>query len=290
MKDKFIHIGIPWIFGALFLAPLITYMIYFSRGVPMSFLDFWRTDFWGKLYQQSVYWFLGVLLLMFVVLAWVYEDERSTARAPRRIGPARPAKFLRRFIALTAVRLSDHQPVVQSRCLVAQLFSACTNRCACRSTSGILLWASMPIDAAGSLADGYKPEHRSMGLGLCAVRAWLTSLIAGAWLTRPTPHCRSKSERRCSTTLFCFTALIAGVALFQRKVNSAGAVWSSLAANSYGIYYVHPLILYPLAYVFVGLSLPLIIKAPALIGLAILLSWGVSALLLKRLPVLRAMF
>jgi glucans biosynthesis protein C len=50
LKDKLVRIGIPWIFGALFLAPLITYMIYFSRGMPTSFLEFWRTDFWTKLY------------------------------------------------------------------------------------------------------------------------------------------------------------------------------------------------------------------------------------------------
>jgi peptidoglycan/LPS O-acetylase OafA/YrhL len=90
--------------------------------------------------------------------------------------------------------------------------------------------------------------------------------------------------------VFCLSSLVAGILFFRQKVNSAGAVWQSLAANSYGIYYVHPLILYPLAYVFVGISLPLIVKAPALIVLAILLSWGVSALLLKKLPVLRAMF
>jgi peptidoglycan/LPS O-acetylase OafA/YrhL len=83
---------------------------------------------------------------------------------------------------------------------------------------------------------------------------------------------------------------VAGILFFRQKVNQAGDVWRSLAANSYGIYYIHPLILYPLAYVFVGISLPLIVKAPALIALAILLSWAVSALLLKRLPVVRAMF
>jgi surface polysaccharide O-acyltransferase-like enzyme len=99
---------------------------------------------------------------------------------------------------------------------------------------------------------------------------------------------RSRSARQNNT--FCFTALIAGVALFQRKVNSAGTVWSSLAANSYGIYYVHPLILYPLAYVFVAISLSPIVKAPTVIALALLLSWAVSALLLKRLPGLRAIF
>ena len=100
LKDKFIRIGLPWIFGALFLAPLIAYLIYFSRGVPMSFLDFWRTDFWGPLFQQSVYWFLGVLLLMFVVLAWV-DQSGDRLRGPQRI--VRPSgKVFAAFIALVS--------------------------------------------------------------------------------------------------------------------------------------------------------------------------------------------
>jgi hypothetical protein len=30
LEDKLVRISIPWIFGALFLAPLITYMIYWT--------------------------------------------------------------------------------------------------------------------------------------------------------------------------------------------------------------------------------------------------------------------
>ena len=138
-------------------------------------------------------------------------------------------------------------------------------------------------------ADGFKPDIGPWG--------WACVLFGLAYLAY-----RWGVANTSETTLpvkvgtawlfntFCFTALIAGVALFQQKVNSAGVVWSSLAANSYGIYYVHPLILYPLAYVFVGLSLPLIVKAPTLIVLALLASWAVSALFFKRLPGVRAMF
>ena len=89
---------------------------------------------------------------------------------------------------------------------------------------------------------------------------------------------------------FCLASLIAGAALFQQRVNGAGPFWNNLAANSYGIYYVHPLILYPLAYLFVPLPLPLYIKAPMVILLGIVLSWAVSALVLTRIPGVRRAF
>lgn len=286
LKDKFIHIGIPWMFGALFLAPLITYMIYFSRGVPMSFLDFWRTDFWGPLFQQSVYWFLGVLLLMFVVLAWVNEWGDRLRGAPRSVRPT--GKVFAVFIALVSagfliISLSfgpdawwhNYFLVYQPVRVPLYIGYFCLGIYAERHG-----WFT---------AEGYKPELGPWGWA-CVLSG--LAYLAYRWGVANTPE--TTLPVKVGTALlynaFCLAALIAGVALFQRKVNSAGAVWSSLAANSYGIYYVHPLILYPLAYVFVGLSMPLIVKAPALIVLAILLSWAVSALLLKRLPVLRAMF
>ena len=52
---------------------------------------------------------------------------------------------------------------------------------------------------------------------------------------------------------FCLSALMAGLSVFRRFVNGHGRVWRSLARNSYGMYYVHPLILYPpLAYLLVA--------------------------------------
>ena len=286
LKDKFIRIGLPWIFGALFLAPLITYMIYFSRGVPMSFLDFWRTDFWGPLYQQSVYWFLGVLLLMFVVLAWVYEWG-DRLRGPQRL--IRPtSKVFAAFIALTAagflvISLSFgpdawwHNYFLVYQPVRVPLYI------------GYFVLGIYADRRGWFTAEGYKPELGPWGWG-CVLSG--LAYLAYRWGVANTPE--TTLPVKVGTALlfntFCFTALIAGVALFQQKVNGAGVVWSSLTANSYGIYYVHPLILYPLAYVFVGISLPLPIKAPALILITIVLSWGVSALLLKRLPGVRVMF
>jgi hypothetical protein len=56
------------------------------------------------------------------------------------------------------------------------------------------------------------------------------------------------------------------------------------------VYYVHPLILYPLALVFVPLPLSIYLKATGITLLAYLASWGLSAGVLTRLPGLRRMF
>jgi glucan biosynthesis protein C len=89
---------------------------------------------------------------------------------------------------------------------------------------------------------------------------------------------------------FCLSSLMAGAALFQRYVNGTGRFWKSLAASSYGIYYIHPLILYPFAYIFVGIAIPLYLKATVVIVVGILLSWAISALVLRKAPILRQVF
>jgi len=137
--------------------------------------------------------------------------------------------------------------------------------------------------------NGYQPRLLPWaGLGIVSALLYL-----GYRVLIPTPAQTILLLQAGNAVLFntyCLSALMAGAALFQKKVNSPGFIWQTQAANSYGIYYVHPLILYPLAYLFVGLSLPLFFKAPVVIVLAILISWGISALVLKKTPVLRQIF
>ena len=132
-------------------------------------------------------------------------------------------------------------------------------------------------------ADGYKPRLLPWAI-LCVVSGLL---YVGYRLTIPAPAQTTlilKASNAILFNTFCLTSLMAGAAFFQQKINDSGTFWKSQAANSYGIYYIHPLILYPLTYIFVSISLPLFVKAPVVIILGILLSWAVSALVLKKAP------
>ncbi len=80
VREKLIRLGVPWVFGVVVLAPLITYMIFISRGIERPYLEFWAGDFWGAWFQQAVYWFLGALLVLFLLLAWAWAaSERLRA-------------------------------------------------------------------------------------------------------------------------------------------------------------------------------------------------------------------
>lgn len=64
--DKMKRIGIPWVVGTLFLAPVTTYFIWLSRmKSPPPYLHFWTKMFFRDYYEQAQFWFLGVLLLFY---------------------------------------------------------------------------------------------------------------------------------------------------------------------------------------------------------------------------------
>ena len=101
LREKLVRVAAPWVLGVLLLAPLVTYMTEVSRHVAVGYLQFLTADFLGPLYEQSVYWFLGVLLALFLVLAWVYETSPRLRASTLRIEQP-PTRLLVGFVLATA--------------------------------------------------------------------------------------------------------------------------------------------------------------------------------------------
>jgi peptidoglycan/LPS O-acetylase OafA/YrhL len=286
IREKVVRLAVPWVLGVVFLAPLETYMAYVSRGTAMGYLQFWTTDFWGPwVYQQSVYWFLGVLFAEFVLLAWVREASPRLRASVPRVEQPRQRVFVM-FIALTAAGsilvspffgLDDWKPIWL-------LFVVQPARIA--FYVGFFVLGIYAERRGWFKCTGFRPDLGPWGWG-CVLTgiAYLGFRMSGTMATVP-----EKAVESVLFSAYCLTAVIAGVALFQRSIDSAGRAWRTLAANSFGIYYIHPLILYPLAYLLVGLSTPSLVKATILIVVTLVASLAVSAVVLKRLPGLRKAF
>ena len=289
VKEKFIRVGAPWLIGVLFLAPPTAYMIYYTRDVPLSFLQFWATDFWGDVYQQSVYWFLGVLFFFFIGLSLVYAVSGRLQAAKQQVSAPSWQLFVSFWAVMTVGMLLMNQFFpVDTWYTRWYIFVFQPLRVPLYFGYFILgIYAHLN----GWFRDGgYKPR-----LALWAALWVISGLLYVAnrlfvMPTAPEPTILIQAAHAILFNGFCLSSLMAGAALFQRKINGTGPFWSSLTANSYGIYYVHPLILYPLAYMFVPITLPLFIKAPLVILLGIFLSWVVSAFILTKAPVVRRAF
>jgi glucan biosynthesis protein C len=286
VNDKSTRIGQPWIVGSLLLAPPTAYMIYYSRGVPMSFWQFWATDFWGPVYQQSVYWFLGILFLFFVLMAIIF----TASNLFRNLTPVATSPSWRLFVGFAGIMTAgflalnfvfpldtwSHNYIFVFQPLRVPLYI------------GYFILGVVAFQQRWFTENGYRP-----GWGWFPWFLVSGLMYVGYRFSIPGPAQTTfilKAGNALLFNLFCLSSLMFGAAIFQRYVNGNNPFWRSQARNSYGIYYIHPLILYPLAYLFIPIALPVYLKAVVVIGGGWLLSWGFSALILTRLPWLRRIF
>lgn len=288
VRDKLVRLGLPWIFGVVFLAPPVTYLIYLTRGVTVPYLQFWLVDFWGPMYQQSVYWFLGILLLLFAGLALLYHSEAGVRQMERRTETPAPALFVK-FWAFTTLWF-----------FVASLVAtpdgwANSVRLFVFQPARLLLyagyfWLGIYADRRGWLRPGgYTPS-----LGRWLTAALLSGAAYLAWrLAFPMEAVATGLGLTLTAALFnlfCLSALLAGLALFQRYAGRPNGLSASLARNAYGIYYLHPLVLYPLAYGLLAWPASIALKAITLVAVTLAITWAASALVLTRVAGLRRLF
>ncbi len=289
LKDKSFHIGLPWVVGALFLAPPVAYLTYYSRQAPMGFLEFWRTDFWTKLYQQSVYWYLGILMLLFALLVLVYANSKRLQASPRTA--TKPSwVWLLAFLALmTAGFFAIH---------LFFYIDAWANFYYVFTFQPLRLPLYLGYFILGLYArqhnwltdEGYLPRLRVWApIFLFSGAAYLALRLSPEGGSA-SPAAPARAIVAILFNVFCLASLMAALAFFKTRVNSAAPLWSKLAASSYGMYYFHPLILYPLTYLFLPVPLPVGIKAPTVILLGALLTWAFTSQVVRRIPLLREIF
>ena len=303
LKDKFIRIGAPWIFGVLLLTPPTVYFAYYSRNVPMGLFQFWATDFWQVRYQQSVYWYLGVLFLFFVLFSVVYRSNRWLQSVPGPV-PLSPGLVLGVFWGLTTLAIffmsEWHVPEGWFACsyvLVVQPWRTplyvgyfILGIIACRNgwftargyQPRLIPWATLWfLLGTGYFANRFNCDRLQI---IKHIHRLIHTYILGQ------SKLALNIEHAILFNTLCLSSLLAGVAFFQRYLNGGGRFWKGLSANSYGIYYIHPLILYPLACCFLGVTFSPYAKAVLVISTALLASWAVSAFVLRKIPGLRRAF
>jgi peptidoglycan/LPS O-acetylase OafA/YrhL len=285
VREKLTRLGAPWVFGVLVLAPAVTYLTYVSRGIRMPYLQFWATDFWGPMYQQAVYWFLGVLLALFLLLAVALKVKPGLVQRPAvsRAAPWRAVLAVFLVAVVAAVALSPFFGVDDWQ-NVGWVFVVQPARVALYPAFFVL---GIHAERQGWLAgDGWRPSAR-----LWIPVSVITGLVYLAF--RMVFYVPTIPVRAISGVLFaafCVSGVLAAVAGFSRWGDRSTRIWRALADNAFGVYYVHPLVLYPGAWLLVSLAIPGPLKAVVLLAVTIALSLAISAGILRRAPILRRMF
>jgi len=287
LASKTRRLFVPWALGVLLLAPPTAYMIYFSRSVPMDLMTFWSTEFWGKMFQQSIYWFLGILFWAFVAFAAICKLAPVLKQARQEL--KKPSILLYSaiviFTALGFYFAIQYYPVDHWR--VGYLFTFQPERLPLLIiyfAFGVWAWK-----CGWFTKGGYMPRKRTW-LSLMMVTG-AACLIMKLGYGAPAGELSGRKDLLApALTIFCLCGVMGLLALFNSVANRRGRLWASAADNSYGIYYVHALLVYWTAYFLIGLDASIYVKAALAFVLASVVSWLLSAGVLRKAPMLRRMF
>ncbi len=280
VRDKVMRLIIPWIFGVIFLAPAITYFIYVTRSqTPPPYLYYWFNLFFGKSYQQAHYWFLGVLALFCLLLAFIYASGWLKTTPLKAIKPS--SVFLAWFVVIgTAGFLAVNTLVNDYEWVnVKYIFMIQPTRVVL-----YILYFMLGIYAYRRqwfVPGGYCPRPLKWSVG---------AIVTGALFLNGKAALASNSglvvlaQNAFLHTLFCLCAVFALVGIFQRWVNSRSYIWRRLAANSYAIYFIHQFPVFFLNYALLDLPYGPFVKFFIAAGLAVIISYIISIFLLERIP------
>ena len=245
-QDKFKRIVLPWLGGIYFIAPMLAYSIVASRTkTPPNYFSFWLNDFiFGKYFEPAHFWFLGILVLFFLLLTFAYKlSPEYFVKQPQPIVPS--VKFFTLFCLVSALCFFSATLFYRIDSWVSFIFQFQPERLGlyvCYFWLGIHAWKSSWL-----MHGGYSP--RLFPWTTCASAMLFVFLFYRVlFVSGDNISLYYKAGYALTYSLFCLTMAFALIAVFRRFVDSDAYLWRRLAANSFTIYFIHQCFVIPLAY------------------------------------------
>ncbi|MBN9381692.1 MAG: acyltransferase family protein [Chitinophagaceae bacterium] len=292
LRDRAYRLGLPLLFFVFLLQPLSVYCIFlFDKQAPWNSFG----DLYGRYIHKGWWlsgtgplWFCEALLIFCTVYALFRVITRKMNMA-RLSGSKLPAKkTIWGFIALITgcsflVRISWPNGTNFYNlqfCYFSQyvfFFSA-----------GILAYRGNWLNGISTEMGRYWGRIAVIG----GIAIWIAGIIFGGALKgHLDPY---HGGWHWQSLLECFRDQLAGVGIsifllawFRSRFNSQGKPARFFSANAFAVYVFHTPVLITLSKMLIGLHWPLLLKFVLLTILSILVTYVLSAVILRRIPLLK---
>lgn len=281
IRDKLKHIGIPWIFGVLLVAP------FFAAATMKAFLpvpppfEFLREEFFGRFYQQAHYWYLGVLL--FFLIAWVFTEGRKKSEprtSPR--GALTPSLFVLIWAFSTAVFCFSARYVTPADEWINIGYILYFQPARIAGYASIFALGVYGGKRGWFTQAGWQP-----GLAPWTALAAVSSCLFLLWKFVCAGSLGDAANLFLGGALYNLTALsmpFCLIALFTRARDRLTGITRRFSPASYPTYWLHQIVLMPLLYAMLNLRIPIGLKwAIGVVG-TITICQALSRFVLMRLP------
>jgi hypothetical protein len=286
--DRVLRLGLPFVFGVLVLIPLALYPAYRLTATDPSVAAYWEA--WRSLpfWTNGPLWFLWQLLALNIVVAGLHWLAPNAFAALGRWSAKAHTHFARYFIALLAVSALAYVPLALAFTPWAWSGSGFLSVQFCRPLLyAVYFFAGVGIGTAGIergvvSVDGILARHwvRWLAAALASLFVWMG--LTGLTMNGAAPVVLDVAAD-LSFVLACATGCFFLVAVGLHFATRHSWRLDSLSANAYGLYLVHYNFVVWLQYALLGTALFAVIKAAAVFGGTLALSW-IVVLAAQRIP------
>jgi peptidoglycan/LPS O-acetylase OafA/YrhL len=286
LRDRLIRLGIPFVTVVLLLIPLAYYpaqlTVELLYGGDTSYADFWLGMVRSGYNTAGPLWFLWLLLVFDFLAALLFRVTRHSGGARL----VRASVLFNRPLAYFGALLGVSTVAYIAMALVFHPLQWIGIGPFVVQATRILLY--LVYFLAGTALSAYGLDRSMLKPGGPLARRWWVWLVAGLIsyvvlvvlaggdLTPPV-------LLAIAFTFSCAALVFGAMAVFLRFATRRVGVLDSLAANSYGIYIVHYVIVTWLQFWLLGADLSAVAKAILVFAGTLILSWGLTAAL-RRIP------
>jgi surface polysaccharide O-acyltransferase-like enzyme len=287
MMGRVTRLVVPWVVGVVVFTPMITYVALAARGeAPEHAGAFFGSYFGSRLFHHAHYWFLGFLAAMSAMLAAWVRWRGMALGAVVRVRGLSVWEYAGLLLSCAGSMFAINVWVPDDTWWVwGYVVSVQPTRVGIYVTWFVL---GLLAHRRGWFEQGgYAPEPRRwVGIAIVA------GAIDLAW--------RSWSLRHGGTgvmainawmhAVLCLGAGMACLGVFRKYVDYTPRWVAGLVRNSFGIYFIHFVIVVGVAHAASAWDLPAAVKWGVVSLGSIAVSWCVSEFALTRLPGIRRVF
>ena len=288
LRDRVLRLGLPFVFGVLVLIPLALYPAYRVTATDPSVAAYWEA--WRSLpfWTNGPLWFLWQLLALNIVVAGLHWLAPNAIEALGRWSAKAQTHFARYFVALSAVSALAYVPLALAFTPWAWSGSGFLTVQFCRPLLyAVYFFAGVGIGAAGIergvvSVNGILARHwaRWLAAALASLFVWMG--LTGLTMNDAAPLA-VEAAADLSFVLACATGCFFLIAVSLHFATGHSQRFDNLSANAYGLYLVHYNFVVWLQYALLGTALFAVIKAAAVFGGTLVLSW-IAVLAVQRIP------
>ncbi len=281
-SSKVKRIAVPWIFGAMVIAPYIAYLTFASRDIPMSFADFYITQFWGVFYQHGHFWYLGFLLMLYVLMYIICSIVPSFRQKTIISEPSN--LFLAGVFIFISLAVFCLWQIFPDEIWLHPLYIICFQPTRAPIYIVYFFVGVMAWRHGWFKTGGYCPS----------IDKWLplfivVSIAYPLYRVVPPESLGISAEmytvvKALLHSLLCMASIFALLAVFQRYGNHTSALLSSLAVTSYPIYWIHQIFVQNTIWLIRPWEVNLYVKYVIACVVSLVLSYLVSKYILMYLP------